>query len=324
MVETKISKIDSPYLPQKHAPPPLRIAFIGQKGLPASWGGIEHHVDEIATRLAARGHHVTAYVRKWYTQSTDKSYKNIRLITRPTIYTKNLDAGIHSVISSVDAMARSFDVVHYHGIGPSLFCMMPRITGKKVVATVHRLDYNGKKWGGIARAALYWGERSAFCFANAVTVISLDLEEYYKSRGLSAIYLPSGVIVSQKLSGAEILQTQYGLKGNDFLLYIGRWDHDKRVRELVEAFLMLKRPKVKLVVAGDSNKAIDYRKSVIAAAQSSPDIIFPGYVKGQLKAELLSNAFGFVTASEHATLQVFGHRGILVGLNETGKAPEHS
>jgi glycosyltransferase involved in cell wall biosynthesis len=283
---------------------PLRIAFIGQKGLPASWGGIEHHVDEIATRLAARGHHVTAYVRKWYTKSTDNSYKNIRLITRPTIYTKNLDAGIHSAISSADAMARSFDVVHYHGIGPSLFCMMPRIAGKKVVATVHRLDYNGKKWGGIARAALFWGERSAFCFANAVTVISLDLEEYYKSRGLSAIYLPSGVLVPQKLSDPEKLRTQYGLNGNDYLLYIGRWDHDKRVRELVEAFISLKRPGVKLVVAGDSNKSSDYRTSVIAAAKALPDVIFPGYVKGQVKAELLSNAIGFVTASEHEGLPI--------------------
>ena len=29
----------------------LRIAMIGQKGLPATFGGIEHHVEELGSRM---------------------------------------------------------------------------------------------------------------------------------------------------------------------------------------------------------------------------------------------------------------------------------
>jgi glycosyltransferase involved in cell wall biosynthesis len=290
--------------PEERAKRPLRIAFIGQKGLPASWGGVEHHVDEIATRLARRGHEVTAYVRKWYTQGSQKLYSGIRLVTRPTLHTKHLDASVHSLVCSIDTLARGFDVVHYHGIGPSLFCAIPRMTGKKVVATVHRLDYNGVKWGGFARAVLYWGESCAFAWANEVLVVSQDLGKYYEKRGKKVTYLPSGVKVPQNLAKPELIAATFGLKGDDYLIYIGRWDHDKRVRELVRAFRAVNQTAMKLVVAGDTDKSDAYRESVIAAAESSPDIVFPGYVTGRLKAELLSNALGFVTPSEHEGLPI--------------------
>jgi glycosyltransferase involved in cell wall biosynthesis len=290
--------------PEEGAGRRLRIAFIGQKGLPASWGGVEHHVDELATRLAHRGHEVTAYVRKWYTQSNQKSYNGIRLVTRPTLYTKHLDASVHSLACSIDTMVRGFDVVHYHGIGPSLFCAIPRMTGKKLVATVHRLDYNGVKWGGFARAVLYWGESCAFAWANEVLVVSQELKKYYEKRGKKVMYLPSGVKVPQKLAKPELITANYGLKGDDYLIYIGRWDHDKRVRELVRAFRSVNQTAMKLVVAGDTDKSDAYRESVIAAAESSPDIIFTGYVTGQMKSELLSNTFGFVTPSEHEGLPI--------------------
>jgi hypothetical protein len=45
----------------------MKIAFIGQKGIPAKSGGVEKHVEQIAIRLAKEGHEVYAYVRNHYT-----------------------------------------------------------------------------------------------------------------------------------------------------------------------------------------------------------------------------------------------------------------
>jgi glycosyltransferase involved in cell wall biosynthesis len=42
----------------------MRIAFLGQKGIPAIHGGVERYVEELSTRLASRGHAVWVYVRK--------------------------------------------------------------------------------------------------------------------------------------------------------------------------------------------------------------------------------------------------------------------
>ena len=101
----------------------MKIAFIGQKGIPATFGGIEYHVEELATRLAARGHDVTVYVRDWYTPSEQMEYKGVRLGHTPTVKTKHLDAFVHSLTSSVHSVAHSYDIVHYHAIGPCFFFM---------------------------------------------------------------------------------------------------------------------------------------------------------------------------------------------------------
>ncbi len=41
----------------------MKIAFIGQKGIPVTFGGVEYQVEGLATRLAKRGHEVSVYVR---------------------------------------------------------------------------------------------------------------------------------------------------------------------------------------------------------------------------------------------------------------------
>ena len=45
---------------------PLRIGVIGARGVPATFGGIEHHVEELGARMVARGHEVTVFARPNY------------------------------------------------------------------------------------------------------------------------------------------------------------------------------------------------------------------------------------------------------------------
>ena len=46
---------------------PLRVALIGSRGIPASYGGYETLMEELAPRLVARGFAVTVYCRSHYT-----------------------------------------------------------------------------------------------------------------------------------------------------------------------------------------------------------------------------------------------------------------
>ena len=52
----------------------MKIAFIGQKGIPAHSGGVEKHVDRIAVSMAEMGHEVTVYARPHYVKSTGYGY----------------------------------------------------------------------------------------------------------------------------------------------------------------------------------------------------------------------------------------------------------
>ena len=81
----------------------MKIAMIGQKGMPTLWGGIERHVEELSVRLAKQGHAVFAFARRWYSKSPRK-HKGVNIVFAPTIHTKHLDAIIHSITSTAKAI----------------------------------------------------------------------------------------------------------------------------------------------------------------------------------------------------------------------------
>ena len=149
----------------------MKIAFIGQKGLPAKNGGVEKHVEEIAKRMAKLGHEVFVYVRNNYTSKELTELEGFKLIHLPSIPTKHLDAISHSFLASVHALFCDYDVIHYHGIGPAFFAWLPKLFKSKtvVVATFHYQDYHHKKWNAFAKFCLRLGERVA-CTATDQTI----------------------------------------------------------------------------------------------------------------------------------------------------------
>ncbi|MFZ5982451.1 MAG: glycosyltransferase family 4 protein, partial [Patescibacteria group bacterium] len=70
----------------------MKIAFIGQKGIPVIAGGVERRVQEISTRMAERGHEVFVYARKDYAPEEIKRYQGVKIIHVPAISSKNLGA----------------------------------------------------------------------------------------------------------------------------------------------------------------------------------------------------------------------------------------
>ena len=125
----------------------LRIAMIGQRGVPATFGGIEHHVEELGSRLVERGHEVTVFCRTNYVHEPLGEYRGMRLRHLPTVGTKHLDAIAHSASSTWSALREGgFDIVHYHALGPGLMAFAPRLASRaKVVLTAHGLDYERAK-----------------------------------------------------------------------------------------------------------------------------------------------------------------------------------
>ncbi len=274
----------------------LRIAFIGQKGIPAHFGGIEFHVDELSRRLAKRGHHVSVYVRDWYTPPDLATYDGVQLLHTPTIRSKHLDAFLHSLTSSVHVLSQSNDIVHYHALGPSFFAWLPRLSGYKVVVTIHGLDWQRPKWGWGARAFLKFTERTASYLPHASITVSLALQTYFKDKHRRRLhYIPNGVNVPP-LTPARLITERYGLLGQDYVLYLGRLVPEKRVEWLVEAFCRTSSP-ARLVIAGDDDDAGRYTQHLRELAAGDGRLLFTGTVGGQTKEELLSNALFYVSAS---------------------------
>jgi glycosyltransferase involved in cell wall biosynthesis len=276
--------------------PRLKIAFIGQKGMPAYFGGVEFHVHELARRLVRRGHRVSVYVRAWYTPRELTTCEGVQLLHTPTIRSKHLDAFLHSFTSSVHALGQDYDIIHYHALGPSFFSWMPRLRGQKGVVTIHALDWQRPKWGWGARAFLKMTERTALYLPHATIAVSRALQARFEDKyGRPIQYIPNGVNIPP-LTPAQLIREQYGLCGQDYVLYLGRLVPEKRVDWLIEAFCRTLSP-LRLVIAGDDQDAPGHTRSLRERVGGDGRVLFTGTVGGQLKEELLSNALCYATAS---------------------------
>ena len=263
--------------------------MLGLKGIPATFGGVERHVEELSARLVQRGHEVTVYCRRNYTPN-GALHRGVRLRILPSLSTKHLDAISHTTLAAADIAARQFDVVHFHSVGPALLSFLPRIASRRpcaVVATVHAMDWRRRKWGPLARWCLRRGAWAAVTFPQRTIVVSRRMEEYFARRGKRVVHIPNGVEAPCPAPLDEL--RRLGIEKDRYVLWMGRFVPEKRVEDLIAAFRQLTGA-TRLLLAGEVNESDPYFKSLRAAAAGDPRIIFPGGLYGRAKAEALTNA----------------------------------
>ncbi len=275
---------------------PLHIAMVGQKGLPATFGGIEHHVENIGARLVERGHRVTVYCRSSYSKVSVEQHRGMRLVSAPTVGTKHLDAIVHSATSTGKALVAGADVVHYHGIGPGLVAPVPRFLSRSsVVMTVHGLDHQRAKWGGPAQAVLGAAHWMSGRVPDELVVVSRDLVDHYGRRsGLDATYVPNGVVQQPRVPATTL--EQFGLRPGRYAVCVGRLVPEKRADLLIRAFRRIEGD-YKLAIVGDSSFSDDFSRRLRELADGDPRIVFTGFAYGATLAALYQHAGVFVQPS---------------------------
>ena len=283
----------------------LRIAMLGHKRIPSFEGGVEVVVEALSAGLAERGHSVTCYNRAGSHVSGAENalragsvYRGIRLVTVPTLERKGYAAVVSSFFAAVRAAFGRYDVVHIHAEGPAFFSWLPKLFCKRVVVTVHGLDWQREKWnGGFASKFIHLGEKCAVRFADEIIVLSENVRQYFQDTyGRDTRFIPNGVN-APKLESPRLIEEKWGLRKDDYILYLGRIVPEKGEIYLIEAFKQVKTDK-KLVIAGGSSDTEYYMKELKALAAEDERILFTGFVQGQLKDELYSNAYVYTLPSD--------------------------
>ncbi len=275
-----------------------KIAVTGFRGVPATWGGIEHHCENLYARLAQRGYDITIYARNYYTPENISEYKGMRIKHLPTINYKYSDALLHTLISVIHILFTNPDIIHIHGIGPCFFSWIPRLFKPriKVFFTCHGLDWQRKKWPWWASKLMYLGELNAVYFAQHHIVVSKNLQEYFsKAHHISAHYIPNGIAI-QPLRPPHAIK-RWGLYEHSYFLCVGRMVPEKRIEDIIRAYL-LKPRKCSLVIVGDNAASGRYMSELRNIAGSNPAILFTGYQFGAILEELYSSTAAFIAASE--------------------------
>lgn len=273
----------------------MKIAHIGSRGFPGFNAGVEKCLEELCPRLTARGHEVTLYGSD-DVATAEPIYKNTIVKRTVAIPTKHLETISRVAVAAWQSLFESYDIVHFHSIGPALFSWIPRLGRAKTVVTVHGLDWQRAKWGPVARWTLKTGEVSSILFPHETIVVSKYLSRYFEEHYQRRVtYIPNGVTLYLPFDPSAIKE-KFGLGSRDYILFAARLTPEKECHTLIEAYKKIKTRK-KLVIAGSEWHSEGYEAQLHRQARGHPGIIFTGWTDGDLMRELYSNAYLFCLPS---------------------------
>jgi glycosyltransferase involved in cell wall biosynthesis len=261
----------------------VKIAMVGTRGIPAAYSGFETAVEQLAPRLAARGHEVTVYCRKGAVERRER-HAGARLVHLPTVRNKYLDTLAHTALSTVHLAVRGRpDVAIYFIAGNAPLVPLARLAGVPALLQIDGLDSERAKWPAAARAYLRLAERLAPAAATiAVTDSERVADDYERRYGRRLAAVPYGAALPDP--GGSALCERLGVEPGRFVLFVGRLVPENNAHLLVAA-QRLARCGWPLVVVGDAPYSERYIADLRAAA--GPDVRMPGYVFGDGYRELV-------------------------------------
>ena len=281
----------------------LSIAMFGQKRLSRE-GGIELVVKELCIRMAQKGYEVTCYnrfshqVRKTELDGQELHEMKIKQKNVPTIERKGIAAVSASFFAALYCAIGKYDVVHIHAEGPAFFSWLPKMFGKRVIVTIHGIDWKREKWkSGFGAKFIRQGEKNAVKYADEIIVLSRSVQSYFKNTyGRETCFIPNGVN-RPSVREADLITRKCGLEKNSYFLFLGRLVPEKGIRYLIEAFKKVETRK-KLVIAGGSSDTDAFINELKEMSKDDDRIVFTGFVQGQTLEELYSNAYVYILPSD--------------------------
>jgi len=272
----------------------MKIAIMGIRGIPASYGGFETLAEELAPRLVAKGHDVTVYGRSNIIRYKGSHYKGVRLKILPTISQKYLDTVVHTFLSILDSFFEYYDIILMCNAANSIYSFIPRITGKKVIVNVDGIERKRKKWSWIGKLWYLFGEIFSVIFPDAIVSDAKVIQDYYKERyKVDSASIPYGACC-QKVQSVDVLN-KYKIVPKEYFLYVSRLEPENNAQLVINAFEQVETDK-KLVIVGGAPYAEHYIS--LLKRTKDPRIIFTGFVFGKGYREFQSHAYSYIHATE--------------------------
>ena len=274
----------------------MRIAILGTRGVPASYGGFETFAEHLSTRLVARGHDVTVYGRAHYVSPRQLEFHGVKLKVLPTIRHKYLDTVVHTLLSSVHAMFGKFDAVLICNAANSPFVPLLRLTGTPVAINVDGLEHQRKKWNWLGRRYYLLAEKLSTILPNVTVTDAQVIHDYYRNRyNASSRMIAYGSEVERRPDRAAV--RKWRAEPNRYVLYVSRLEPENNARLVIEAFKKV-RTAYRLLIVGDAPYAREYIDDLKERARGDKRIVFTGFVFGQDYRALQQNAYCYVHATE--------------------------
>lgn len=276
----------------------IKVAVVGTRGVPASYGGIEKHCEDLYSLLADLGYEITIYGRSNEFVIEKDRHKGINTQNIPAFNLKGFDTFAHSFASTLLASFSDADIIHFHAQGPAIFSWIPRILApsKKIGFTCHGIDWQRDKWNKFSKFVIKLGEIASSAFPHLQIAVSQDLANYYRNTYQKSFhFIPNGVNITP-FSGFSSVNKSFDIEIQSYFLFVGRLVPEKAPDTLIKAFKEIKTSK-KLVIVGGSAGTNTYVNELKELARGDNRIIFTSYLYGKDLLEVYANSMAYISAS---------------------------
>ena len=287
----------------------MHVAFIGTRGVPASYSGFETCVEQVGKRLVQRGNSVTVFCRTTHYADRRAEYLGMRLVYLPAIRQKHLETLSHTFLSAA-RLPRDTAIVCM-GVGNAPVVRSLELRGRRTVFNVDGADWQRDKWGRFARWYLRTCERIA---AHSKSIVLADAEavrRYYRDEFQRETELVPYGADPPADQGTETLD-RFGLRPDSYLLFVGRLVPENAPHDFLEG-VRLSGVADRAVVVGDAPYADEYKAKLRSGAP--PNAVFTGYQFGSAYQQLSAHAGVYVLAAT-----VGGTHPVLVEQMAAGRA----
>jgi glycosyltransferase involved in cell wall biosynthesis len=274
---------------------PMRIALVGTRGVPASYGGFETAVEEVGKRLALLGHEVTVYCRG--EAASGQEFLGMRLVHLPAVSNKHLETLSHTGLSATHLVVhRAPDVAVVFNAANAPFLPVLRARRIPVATHVDGLEWRRDKWGAGGRGYYRMAESLAVRWSDALIADARGIQDYYREEfGTRATLIAYGAPLLVDLPGGRL--AELGLTSGRFHVVVARFEPENHVHVAVQAMLD-SGAQYPLVVVGSAPYAHEHTSHIEALAARDRRVRLVGSVYDQ---ELLDQLYA------HALTYVHGH-----------------
>ncbi len=262
-------------------PSPLRIAMIGDRGIPARYSGFSTLVEEVSTRLvASHAIDVTVYCRSNYFDTRPEEYRGVRLVYLTAPGGKSFESLGHSARAILHAARRPFDLVFVVDPGngpltlPLLLCRMA------FVIHTDGLGWQRTKWSALQRRYYRWSEWVSARLATGLVCDSPAMGEYYlRAYRAASAYIPYGGVVGDPPDDAA--PALFGLEPGRYHLVVARLEPENNVDWVIREY-KASNARFPLIYVGGARYESDYSRRIFAEAGARVKCVGPVYESGIL------------------------------------------
>jgi glycosyltransferase involved in cell wall biosynthesis len=271
----------------------LKLAILGSRGFPSTYGGYETLVRYLAPYLVQEGHQVTAYCRTHDEGRRTWITEGVRCIATPGYDSKSLSTLTFGMTATLDASFRRFDSILVLNIANGFWFPALRAARTPFAVNTDGIEWERGKWSRAGRATFRAGAwmtaRNAgalICDSNAIGAV---WKETFRRE---SIFIPYGAPVLGEV-GHDRLVT-IGLQDKPYLLVVARLAPENNVELTLDALDLLGDQAPMAVIVGSANfdSPIEAR---LQAMESVGRVRWLGHVDDQqLLTQLWANSAVYV------------------------------